>query len=210
MIEKGELKQGDKLPSERFLAEKCQVGRPAIREALSALEIMKVIQIRPGEGTFVRETTMGAFDESLSILEDNISPFEVLQARKVVESGIARTAATQAKPEDLVALKELMQEMTRKLTLNQFSMELDRKFHMRVAQATHNSILREVTESLCSAMRQKLWHALLEKNLKIPGRAKRSVEEHRKTYEAIKERNGEEAYWAMYNHLEAAAKDLSE
>jgi len=202
MIEKGELQQGDKLPSEVLLAEMMGVGRPAIREALSALEIMKVVEIRPGEGTFIRDTTKGGFANSVSLLEEEISPFEVLQARKLVESGIAGTAAVEAKPEDLVSLEEIVQKMDQKLTLNEFSMELDREFHIMIGKATHNHILREVAEYLLGVMEQKLWHALTDRNLRIYGRAKKYVEEHRRIYEAIRDRNYEEACLAMREHIE--------
>ncbi|MBC7189473.1 FadR family transcriptional regulator [Candidatus Aerophobetes bacterium] len=210
MIERGELKPGHKLPSERELAEICRVSRPAVREALSALEIMKVIEIRPGEGTFIRNTRKVCLQKSLSFLKNQTSPFEVLQARKVVESGIAKIAACEAKEEDLVLMEKLVEKMKKVIDEHEKLLDLDYKLHVAIAEATHNPILREIGEYLAKTMKQELWHILCEKNLKIPGRAERYVAEHQSIHQAIKEKDQDKAYRLMIEHIEGVARDLFE
>jgi len=210
MIERGELKPGDRLPSERELAETCRVSRPAVREALSALEITKVIEIRPGEGTFIKNTRKVCLQKSLSFLRNQTSPFEVLQARKVVESGIAKAAACGAKEKDLALMEKLVEKMKEVTGEHEKFLELDYKLHVAIAEATHNPILREIGKYLANTMKQELWYILCEKNLKIPGRAERYVAEHQSIYQAIKEKEPDKASRLMIEHIEGVARDLFE
>ena len=107
MIKTGRYKAGAKLPSERLIAEQMEVGRPSVREAISALQIVGILESRPGEGSYVAEPQ--GFDalmaRALNVLEESDSPFEVLQVRKAVEIGVVHLAVKTATEEDIREIK---------------------------------------------------------------------------------------------------------
>jgi len=208
LILNGELKIGDKLPPERELAEKFGVARPTVREALSALEVLGIIDVQMGSGAFIRRIPENEIENSIRQLDNEADPFELLEARKIIESVIAKAAANKATSEDVAALEELITEMEKKLREQEFSMELDREFHLRVAKATGNSVLMGIAENLVNMMRGKLWESITEINRRIPGKSEKYVEDHRRIFKAIKAGEASQAGIAMYNHLDGGMKDL--
>ncbi len=108
MIRNGELNAGQKLPPERIIAEQLGVSRPSVREAISALQIVGILETRPGDGTYVSRSS--AMDEltqqAMSVLEQSDSPYEILQARKALEIGVIRLAIEMASDDDLLKIKE--------------------------------------------------------------------------------------------------------
>lgn len=208
MIERGELRPGQRLPPERVLAEQFRVSRPSVREALSALEIMGLVDSQHGDGTYVTDIPPALRREPQ--LLDDIGPSELLRAREAIECSIVGVAAREAIDTDVAALREVLAEMDAMLTRGQFSMEADRAFHVGVARATHNALLIEVGEYVANMMRQRLWGAITSRNLKRPDRAAKYVGEHRRIYAAIVRHDEAAAVQEMRNHLQGVMRDLFE
>jgi len=100
LINSGRYKVGTKLPSERIITEQMGVSRPSLREAISALQIVGILETRPGDGTYVSApaATEDLMRQALTVLEEHDSPFENMQARKAMEIGAAQ--GTPDEPED--------------------------------------------------------------------------------------------------------------
>ncbi len=117
MIKSGQYDAGSKLPPERTLAEQMGVGRPSVREAISALQIVGILESRPGDGSYVAEPS--GFDDlmarALNMLEDSDSPLEVLEARKALEIGIVYLAIKNATEEDIRVIKDAWEKKYEKV-----------------------------------------------------------------------------------------------
>jgi len=145
LIKEGKLKPGDKLPPEHILAEKFGTSRPSVREALSALEILGITESRGGKGNFIKDDLNSpAYEQKFKELEEEESPFELLEARKAVETEIAGLAAEKATKEDISAIQESLDKMKSAITNIPQVMEFDREFHINIAKAAHNSLLFSV------------------------------------------------------------------
>lgn len=207
----GDLKPGDKLLPERELAEKLQVSRASVREATRALEMMGFVEIRPGDGTFIRETCTDALIQPLAMflsLEKG-SLFEIYEIRKMFEATSARLAAERATKEELVKIKEALDQMEAcyNASDSEKGEEYDTAFHYAIAEATHNSwlvrLLRTISDSFfrsLSAARRQIYLT--------PGNPKKLLEQHRRTYEAIRDRKPDLASEAMLEHLIFAENQL--
>ena len=211
LIKEGKLKSGDKLPPERILAEKLGVSRPPLREAISALEILGIIESRGGKGNFIKNTfNSTSYAQRLKELEKEESPFELLEARKVVETEIAGLAAEKASSEDIKEIEEALDEMRNALNDTPRAMEFDRQFHVAIAKAAHNSILFQMMNFLADGLKESLWVNIKEKSWALPGHPQKYLEEHTKLLEAIKNGDKKLARRTMYNHLADVEVDLLE
>src|SRR6059036_4083563 len=117
MIAEGRLKSGDQLPPERDLAEKFVVSRTSVREALRALESLGLIEIRPGEGTFIREVSVEALIEPLALVmaSQRGAIAELFEARRLLEPAIAALAAGRATPEELSEMERILEEQAKEI-----------------------------------------------------------------------------------------------
>jgi len=211
LIKEGKLKPGDKLPPERILAEKLGVSRPPLREAISALEILGIIESRGGKGNFIKNTfNPTSYAQQLKELEKEESPFELLEARKAVETEIAGLAAEKATPEDIEEIEEALDRMREALSDTPRAMEFDRQFHVAVARAAHNSILFQMMNYLADGLKESLWVNIKEKSWALPGRPQKYLEEHTKLLKAIKKGDKESARRTMHSHLTEVEEDLLE
>lgn len=211
LIKEGKLKPGDKLPSELILAEKFGTSRPSVREALSALEILGITESRGGKGNFIRnDLSSSLYEQKFKELAEEESPFELLEARKAVEAGIAGLAAKKATKEDIAAIQESLDEMESVITSIPEIMKFDREFHINIARAAHNAVLFPVMTYLADGLKEKLWVNLKEKSWGIPGRPQRYFEEHIEILNAIKNKDSKNASKRMYNHLASVEEDLLE
>ncbi|MEA1963642.1 MAG: FadR/GntR family transcriptional regulator [Candidatus Aerophobetes bacterium] len=211
LIKEGKLKLGDKLPPERILAEKLGVSRPPLREAISALEILGIIESRGGKGNFIKNTfNPASYAQRLKELEREESPFELLEARKAVETEIAGLAAEKATPEDIKEIEEALDKMREALSDTPRAMEFDRRFHVAIAKAAHNSILFQMMNDLADGLKESLWVNIKEKSWALPGHPQKYLEEHTKLLEAIKKGDKETACRTMHIHLADVKEDLLE
>jgi len=207
MIAEGVLQPGDRLISERELADKLEVGRSAVREAFRALEAMGVVEVRSGEGTFIREVDVGTIIEKLSMVlvleHDTIK--ELLELRKIIEVGAAGLAALRRTQEHLHRMEQVLHQMERGLISGDLGEEADWEFHYTIAQATQNSLLVKLMNTIAGTMRRVLYAARRQLYL-TPGTPERLLREHYAIFEAIKAGRVERARGAMFDHLDGVEK----
>jgi len=215
LIEQGVLKPGDKLPTEPVLAEQLGTSRPPLREALSALEIMGIIERRGRTGNFVKANIDTVrYKRQLRELERNVSPYETLQARKIVETEIVRTAAQTATKKDIKAIQKAFQEMKEKIEKLGSSLTLediissDIKFHLSIAEATHNSVLIETISYMVAGLREKLWTEIKIRSTDFRKRSQGLLLEHKEILDALVKKDGPMARKKMYEHLDIAEQEM--
>ena len=209
LIKEGRLKPGDKLPPEQILAEKFGTSRPSVREALSALEILGITESRGGKGNYIKDNfNLPSYEQKFKELEEEESPFEILEARKAVETEIVGLAAKKATKEDIVSIRESLDKMKSAMTNIPGIMEFDREFHINIARAAHNTLLFSMMTYLADLLNEKLWINLKEKSWSIPGRPQKYFEEHTEIFNAIKNKDSKGARKRMYDHLADVEKDL--
>ena len=193
------LKPGDKLPSERELAEMLQVSRSSIRDAIRGLELMGLVEPRQGAGTIVREisadTLVNPFATALKQRQALVS--ELLDFRKMLEPPLAARAATHASPEEISEMEEILQRQEGKLSSGETTIAEDAEFHYAVALASGNSVVLKVLDILMDLLRETR-----ERSLQVEGRPKKSLIGHRKILAAIKHQDAEAAKAAMRRHIE--------
>ena len=215
LIKAGRLSPGDKLPPEKVLAGRLGVSRPSIREGIVALEILGFVESRGGKGNFIRSIiNYSALDKSFGDLEKEESPFELIEARKIIEVEVAGCAAKKATDEDIERIKQSLDRMGELiedfLVNNNYEKpsEFDRQFHMDVAEATHNTVLQRIVMQLLEGLKEDLWVRLKGKSWSTPGRPQRYLKEHQAVLLAIQNRDSEMARKKMHKHLKGIQMDL--
>ena len=203
---------GSKLPSERDIAQTLGMSRPPVREALSALQIARIVEIRPGDGTYVKSVTPAneMVSNTMLVLEESESPFEVMQARRVLEEGIAKIAATQATAENVQRLEQVLERMQESVEQGDLSgyFQANREFHLAIATATHNSVLQKLLNSLLIAEEKKLWQESIQRYLTDPDHIKAYVGRHQRLLQAIKERDADLAVREMQEHFSGTVEEV--
>jgi len=203
MLKSGELQPGDKLPSERDLVEQLQVSRTSIREALSALRLLGVVESRHGGGNFIRDQLDRNFLEPLSILFllDRTSAAEVLQFRKILEVECARLAAENARPEQVTEMESVVEKLAEFQQDEEQNIHLDKEFHYTIAGCAGNRLLFNVV----TAISDLLDFSIEDSRAKIlmdPANQEALIEQHRGIYAAIAAGDGDLAAERMRGHLE--------
>ncbi|MDD9341145.1 transcriptional regulator ExuR [Providencia heimbachae] len=205
-IENSEYPVGTKLPAERLLADEMNVSRTVIREAIIMLEVEGYVDVRKGSGIHVISNVSNNAMKTENQLEfSHCGPFELLQARQLIESHIAEFAATQATKEDILKLLEIQKNARKE---DRFRDSLwDLKFHMQIAASTHNSAMVVIVEQMWSQrLRNPYWIKLHEH---IDNRSIESwCDEHDKILQALARRDPKGARQAMWQHLENTKKML--
>lgn len=213
MLHTGQLKPGDRLPSEREIAEQLQVSRPAVREALTALETMGLIEIRPGEGTFVRTGDLIIpFSLLLASAGDEPQTREMMEIRLSLEGQGAYLAAQRALEEDLVRIEQCLVRMEQSVQEARPvgggpGEAADWEFHMAVALASRNSLLVRVMLHLQDALKASVQEAR-DRLFQIEGMPQQLLEEHRQVYLAIRNGDATAARDAMSRHITGAMQHL--
>jgi DNA-binding FadR family transcriptional regulator len=203
LIREDQIKAGERLPSERDLATKLSVSRASLREALLALELGGVIEVRGGSGVYVSEQP----DTSADLPEVGPGPFEVLSARRLIESEIAAIAARVANDSAIDAILKAVLEMERHHANYSSNEQADRNFHMAIARATGNSALVGTVEYLWD-QRGRLWHRLKE-HFQTEDLRQQTLTDHRNILEAIAAHDPAAARRAMRAHLERVTRTFS-
>jgi GntR family transcriptional repressor for pyruvate dehydrogenase complex len=149
LIRERELRPGDKLPPERELATMIGVSRQTLREALRALSIMKVVDIRQGSGTYITSLEPRQLISHLDFIfsKDNVGLLEFFEARRVLETGYIRLAAVRITEEQLEKLERLLLDLTRFVEFPDRFSDLDIEFHNTICKAANNSLLTQFLES---------------------------------------------------------------
>lgn len=150
LISNGRLQPGDKIPSERELSAGLGISRQSIREALNRAEVMGLIQVRQGEGSFILSSIKAALKPPLTVIIEKEAEriFDFLEIRKLVEGWCAERAALEATVEELEDMKEILGKMKKVVSKNKQWEELDLELHRTIAKATHNIIAIHIMDAL--------------------------------------------------------------
>jgi len=197
-IENGDWMPGAQLPSERELAEHLSIGRTSVREALRVLEVMGLVEIRPGQGTFVRVNSNHSQPIQLlqSMLQEDAHVVELLEIRELLEPQIACMAAQSATDEDVAYLSEILKRMERSLAAGQSGVEENIEFHLAMTKAAGNRVLLQFHNLFFELSRDSI-----ERFFLVPGRAAESLQGHLEILQAIRERRPDDARRSMLSHL---------
>lgn len=201
MMSQGDLKPGDKLPSEREMSESLGVSRASVREALTALEAIGILDIRPGEGTFVRQTNIAETFEPLALVlavERNPAA-QLMEVRRVIETECAALSAQRASNEQLEQIKISLEMMKAAETIP-LAVEYDLKFHFTIAESTQNTILLRMMNTVADLM-HNTFRRDREKLYSQPEKSIQILQEHEAIYEAILNRNPSLARKKMLEHI---------
>ncbi len=198
LINAGEYTAGSRLPPERDLARQLGVSRPSVREALIALEVEGMLDVRVGSGIYV--TQPGKRRRNQAPLGDS-GPFEVIRARWMIEGECAALAAKNANPAQLGAIREAHAGMVRESKRHHNPLAADRLFHVNIAEASGNSALVLVVQTLWDQRMGPLYRSL-ERKLEYPKMAAETVREHQAIVSAIMRRDPRAARSAMRRHMD--------
>jgi GntR family transcriptional regulator, transcriptional repressor for pyruvate dehydrogenase complex len=204
MIRTGQVKPGEKLDSVQQLAENFQVGRSAIREALTSLRAMGLVEMKQGEGTYVNEfdTNQITFPLSTAILMNKEDIAQLLEVRKIIEIGTAAAAAKKRTSHNLTMMEMALEEMKSAQGDEALGEKADLQFHFALAGAAQNPLLLSLMSHVSGLMGEtmketrRVW--LFSKQTTV----ERLYEEHKDIYEAIKEQDEEKARKFMLVHLD--------
>ena len=196
LIDSGEFPAGGRLPPERELAERFEVSRPTIREAIIALEILDRVQVKTGSGIYVLEHASSSGNGI-----DHISPYELTESRALVEGEAVALAASLITEEELQELEDSLHEMAQENAEGELAAgDADRKFHQIIAQATRNAMLVSIIEHMWHVRNNAPKVSRAYKAICEQDGAKR-VEEHRQIYTALRNRDPKAARAAMHQHF---------
>lgn len=202
LIESGEMKPDDEMPSERELMELFHVGRPAVREALQSLERMGLIMIRHGErAKILKPTENGIIDQIdfaarqlLASSEKNLNFLK--EARQVLEAGITRLAVMRATSEEVDSLETYLEAMRRNIGRRKKFLEADQQFHLTLAKMTHNPILWTAMQAVFKWLSS--YYAEL---LGVSGLEDLTLREHEAILQKVREGDAEDAANRISEHI---------
>jgi len=198
LISDGEYVPGARLPPERDLARQLGVSRPSVREALIALEVEGLLDVRVGSGIYVSHPGKRSRNDAL---RGDSGPFEVIRARRLIEGECAAQAAKNAGPAQLRAIREAHSGMVRESKRHHNPLDADRLFHVRIAEASGNSALVLVVQTLWDQRMGPLYRGL-ERKLEYPKMAAETVREHQAIVSAIVRHDPSAARGAMRQHMD--------
>jgi GntR family transcriptional regulator, uxu operon transcriptional repressor len=203
LIAAGEFPPGSRLPAERELAAKLGVSRASVREAIISLEIGGLVEVRVGTGIFVIAKRAIGNDAAG---DAGPGPFELLNARKLVEGEIAALAAAAATPADVEALQRSVERMTAHVDDFEIREATDRDFHLRLAKATGNGSLELVVEGLWN-QRAELW-GRMQQHFHTSELADQTIRDHAAIVRAVAARDHAGARVAMHRHMSRVLKEF--
>ncbi|WP_136808878.1 FadR/GntR family transcriptional regulator [Desulfosediminicola flagellatus] len=200
-IKSGNFKVGDRIPSERFLAEKFQVSRNTVREAIKSLTEKAVVTSRRGAGTYIAE---GAFNCMIeAVTRQNLRLKEIFELRKILEPQIARLAAERISDEHIKEIDTIVKAQQTAFASGKNSSEMDETFHRLIVKATGNSVLSDIYETLHDVLAESRAHTL-----QTTERNKLSLESHKNLAWALKQRSPDIVEELMREHMEQVEKNL--
>lgn len=205
LIENGLIKPGQRLPSERELAEQLGVSRPTIREAMIALELSGVIEIKTGSGIYVSQHKSPI---ELDAQDKGAGPFEILEIRYIVEAEACALAASRISAEQIAELRIALREMEEEEKQPDASEQADWKFHQIIAQASQNSAIESVVNWLWELRNQSTLSAAFLERIRKEG-VHPSISEHRNILQALEQKDPDKARMAMKVHIENATANAA-
>ncbi|GAA0604719.1 L-lactate utilization/bacilysin biosynthesis transcriptional regulator LutR [Virgibacillus siamensis] len=211
MLKSGELQPGDKLDSVEQLAKSFDVSRSAIREALSGLRAMGIVEMRQGEGTYIKEFDASKFSlpvaTALIMKRDDIK--ELSEVRKILEVGAVELAAQNHLPHELEPIEKALMDMKGAKGRGDVGEKADLDFHLAIAKASHNDMLinlmSSVSDIMVESMRETRRLVLYSEE-----KSQQLYKEHEQIVAGIKSRNPDGAKDAMLNHLVGVERVIAE
>jgi DNA-binding FadR family transcriptional regulator len=203
LIKRGEYKVGARLPPERDLARLLKVSRPSVREALIALEVEGFVEVRVGSGVYVK--TSGPTLRSAATLPSDSGPFELISARRLIESECAALAARSAGPAEVRRMRSALAAMDRDRRSDRMPLENDRRFHLEIAEASGNGALSLAVRTLWDQRTGPLF-LRLEHHFDTPVLWDAAIAEHTAIVDAIEAHDAGGARGAMRRHMDHAAR----
>jgi|SRR5687767_11177844 len=195
MIVKGELRPGDRLPKEVDLAERLGLSRNSLREAVKALSLIRVLDVRQGDGTYVTSLQPEVLLDTVGFVLDfhrDDSVLALLEVRRILEPAATAMAAQRMDAAGILQLGELLERMDDAKDINEL-IDADTEFHRKIAIGSGNPVLASLIDSLSApTLRARVWRGLTEEDA-----IARTREQHRAIHQAIASRNFEVARsWA--------------
>ena len=203
----GGLEPGDQIPSERQLAEAFGVGRSAMREALKSLALLGLLEVRHGDGTYLRraDATLLPTVIEWGLLLGEQRTMDLVEARQKIEAVIAGLAAERRNDEDVADLRRLLQRMEQMGRDHAGFVDADVAFHLRLAEAARNTALREILSSV-----QALLRAWIRRVIASAESTETSYREHVPIFDAVERGDPAAAAAAMEAHMTSASARLKD
>ncbi len=199
LIEKGRLKKGDQLPTERELTDTFKVSRATVREAIRTLESMRLVESRQGNGTYVLASSEEALVQPLAAahFSEKDDLIDIFSVRRIIEPSIAQLAASYATRDEIKELEEILEEQERALESGSNMVMADSAFHSALARMAKNRVLERLLLAIVDLLAQTR-----EEYLQNEERANSSLRGHRKVLSAIRDGDCAAAKEAMLHHLD--------
>ncbi|MGI6877399.1 FadR/GntR family transcriptional regulator [Microbacterium sp. gxy059] len=199
MIVSGKLAPGERLPPEKELSEELGISRSSLREAVKALSVIRVLDVRRGDGTYVTSLDPGMLLEAMSFVVDlhqDDSVLEIFAVRRMLEPQAAHLAARTAGPEDVAALDALIDGLADDPDIEDLVAH-DVEFHSALAGSTGNTYLTSLLDTLSGhTVRARIWRGITE-----GGSVSRTIDEHRAIVDALRAQDPELAQALMIAHV---------
>lgn len=203
-IEAEGLKPGDRLLSERELAERLGVSRTSVRQALTALRITGLIDIRAGAGTYLKRSPADLVPSlAAAVAEAETDHPMIWEVREAVEVQAARLAASRRTDADLEAMSRALEMMSQSVEAGGDGLDGDRLFHHAVVSAAHNPLLSQLVGELAEAIDRTS-----EVSLTLPNRPSKSLKAHHRIREKIEAQDPDGAAEAMRRHVSDSAESV--
>jgi GntR family transcriptional repressor for pyruvate dehydrogenase complex len=205
LILDGTFPTGEPLPGERQLAERFGVSRGSIRDAFRMLEMIGLLEMRHGQGTFPRELSVDRLVTPLASVLTNRRDLEaeLMDVRRMFEPAVARVAAARITDDDLAELRRIITVQRRKVNAGQSALVEDTAFHAALARATGNTVVVRIMETLNDLLTESRRRALQQRS-----RPERSLQGHEAVVAALTRHDAEEAARAMHLHIDQIAEIL--
>ena len=200
-IKDNDLSPGDRLPSEAELSKQLRVARPTLREALSVLHFLGLLESVQGGGYYVKSLGADDFKDKMAALQGSISPYDLIVSRLALEPNVARFAAETRTESDLAALAGILGQIKPPVPPGHYPYDLDAAFHRGVAEATHNVLLVAMVEMLRPMQREPLYRVVLSAGHGTERYLNDVLHDHQLVFEAIQKGDGPKAHDAMHQHL---------
>ena len=213
MIHRNVYPTGSKLPPERTIAEQMGVSRPSVREAISALQIVGIVNSRPGDGNYVADSFHSdeLASRAFEVLEESESPLTVLKARKAMEIGVVRLAISEAGDGEVRNIEEAWRKRYERGVRGDYGsfIQYGKSFHMSIAHATNNHLIVSIMDNILAATHQLLWvHMRTTYYQASQERIEKMLQIHNEIVESIRNRDADRATYAMEEHFDILIKQV--
>lgn len=210
LIEQNAHDKSWRMPSERELAEELSVSRPVVREAVIALEMRGIVEVRGRAGIMVLPSRAAQVSFDVAGTDIGPGPFELLEARLAIESSAAAIAAERATNYDILVLEECIEQMEQEKSVVLLQERGDRDFHMTIAKMTNNAIIVSMIEALWAQRDESLMWKKLHDHIHAESVRPLWIGDHHAIVAALRMRHPDAAYKAMARHIKNVASELLE